>query len=348
MNKVIGNPGISLREAMKQLNISGEKSLVIADENNILFGTLSDGDIRRAILSGVNIETSIENFYNVSPKTIKQGEIDFKYIKKLFTLNRYDLIPVIDSKNKLVDILTYKKIFNDDEPSKRKLGLNVMIMAGGEGKRLEPFTKILPKPLAPINDRPIIEHIIDKFLRSGCSDFFISVNYKSKILKAFFEELDHSYSIKYIEEKKPLGTAGSLSFIKDVFHDSFFVTNCDIIIDIDYKDIYDFHKANEFDLTLVASTNEFIIPYGICDLDSMGNFIGINEKPKFNFLVNAGLYLMEPKVLKLIPVNKKYDLTDLIKNVKKKSGRIGVYPIFEDAWKDIGLWSKYIEINKIV
>ena len=167
-------------------------------------------------------------------------------------------------------------------------------------------------------------------------------------MKAFFDELDHSYSIKYIEEKKPLGTAGSLFFVKDIFNEPFFVTNCDIIIDVDYKDIYDFHKANGFDLTLVASTNEFIIPYGICDLDSMGNFIGINEKPKFNFLVNAGLYLMEPKVLKFVPVNKKYDITDLIKNVKKNSGKVGVYPIYEDAWKDIGIWSKYIELNKIV
>ena len=126
------------------------------------------------------------------------------------------------------------------------------------------------------------------------------------------------------------------------------MTNCDIIIDVDYKDIYDFHKANGFDLTLVASTNEFIIPYGICDLDSKGIFRGINEKPKLNFLVNAGLYLMEPKILKFIPIDKKYDLTDLIKDVKNDLGRIGVYPIYEDAWKDIGLWSKYIELNKIV
>ena len=184
------------------------------------------------------------------------------------------MIPVIDVNKKLVDILTYNKIFSEEKPCNKNLDLKVVIIGWGEGKRLEPFTKILPKPLAPINEKPIIEHIIDKFLRSGCDEFFISVNYKSKILKAFFDELDPSYSIKYIEERKPLITAGSLFFVKDIFDEPFFVTNCDIIIDVDYKDIYDFHKANGFDLTLVASTNEFIIPYGICDLDSK-EFLGV-------------------------------------------------------------------------
>ena len=341
-------PNISIRNALKKINENGEKCLIIVNSKGNVIGTLSDGDIRRAILNGVTIETSIKTFYNSNPKTIREEEVDFKHVRKLFTINRYDLIPVVDANKKLVDVITYNKIFNEDKPCNKNLDLKVFIMAGGEGKRLEPFTKILPKPLAPINEKPIIEHIIDKFLRSGCAEFFISVNYKSKILKAFFDELDHSYSIKYIEEKKPLGTAGSLYFVKDIFNEPFFVTNCDIIIDVDYKDIYDFHKANGFDLTLVASTNEFIIPYGICDLDSKGNFRGINEKPKLNFLVNAGLYLMEPKIFKFIPVNTKYDLTDLIKDVKNDSGRIGVYPIYEDAWKDIGLWSKYIELNKIV
>ena len=178
-------------------------------------------------------------------------------------------------------------------------------MAGGKGTRLEPFTKILPKPLVPVHEKPIIEHIIKMFTEYGCNDFYLTVNYKSKILKAYFEEINPEYTIKFIEEEKPLGTAGSLKYLSGMLESPFFVTNCDIIVKSNYHSLYKFHKEGNYDLTLVASAKEYIIPYGTCDLNGDGSLSNINEKPQFDFLINTGLYLINPNLLELIKENQK-------------------------------------------
>ena len=214
-------------------------------------------------------------------------------------------------------------------------------MAGGKGDRLAPFTKVLPKPLIPINEKPVIEHIIEKFTLFGAKNFYLTVNYKSRILKSFFLELKPNYSVKFFDEIKPLGTVGGLKSHQKKFKNSFFVTNCDIIVDADYKDILNFHKINDYDITLVASATKYFIPYGICELDNTGHLMGIKEKPSYNFLANTGLYVLNPRVLKLIPKNKFFQMTELIKKAKKKKLRIGVYPINSQKWVDVGHWTEY-------
>tara|TARA_Y100000310_G_C20548974_1_gene747072 strand:- start:522 stop:1190 length:669 start_codon:yes stop_codon:yes gene_type:complete len=214
-------------------------------------------------------------------------------------------------------------------------------MAGGKGTRLEPFTNVLPKPLVPINEKPVIEHIIEKFVENKVSNFFITLNYKSKILKAYFQEMKPKFKLSFIDEPKPLGTAGGLGLLDGKLKKPFIVANCDTIININFDDLIHFHISNGNDITLVASSKEHIVPYGTCKLTKKGYLEKIVEKPKFDFFVNVGLYVLNPALLKLIPKNKTYDMTDLIKLAKTKKKQIGVYPIDDGSWIDVGQWSEY-------
>ena len=333
---------ITIRHAMKKLGQSGKKCLVVIDEKNTLLGTLSDGDLRKAILKGSNVGDSIFDIYQSKPTVLVEGKYELTEAKKLFIKNKFDLIPVVDYKGKLSDILLWETVFkNDKNRQNEKLDVPVVIMAGGKGTRLEPFTKVLPKPLVPIHDKPVIEHIIERFVKVGVNEFILTINHKARILKAFIEELRPDYSIDFVEEQDPLGTAGSLKFLEGRFSEPFMVTNCDIIIKADYLDLYAFHQKNSYDITLVASMKNYIIPYGTCELNGEGHLKQINEKPEFDFLTNTGLYVLNPDVLHLIPADKLYHITHLIKDAKKSGKRVGVYPIDDDAWIDIGQWAEY-------
>jgi len=347
MNNITSQPNITIRQAMKKLSQSGEKCLVIVDKKNILLGTLSDGDIRKAILNGSNMSDPIHNVYQSSPTVLIYGEYEIDQAKKLFTNNRFDIIPVVDDIGELIDILFWGEILNNGgKIQKEKLNVPVVVMAGGKGTRMEPFTNVLPKPLIPIHDKPIIEHIIEQFTNIGCSNFHLTVNYEGKILKAYFEELQPQYDVSFVDEKTPSGTAGSLRYLDGKFDTPFFVTNCDIIIKADYNSIYEFHQKNKFDITLVASTKEYTIPYGTCELNEDGHLSRINEKPQYNFLVNTGLYVLNPDVLQFIPSGKIYHITHLIEDLKNSGKKVGVYPVDEDAWIDIGQWAEYKKVMK--
>lgn len=342
MKKFIIYKDISIRKALKSLSATGEKCLIVVDKNKTLLGTLSDGDLRNAILKGIDISNTIKNIYNPNPTILKDKKFDIEKVKTIFLNNKFDIIPVVDKKYKIVKVLRWSSIFKmKKNSSEKKLKIPVVIMAGGKGTRMEPFTKILPKPLVPIHERPVIEHIIDRFIDIGIDKFVLSVNHKSRIMKAYFEELNPNYNIEFIEEDSPLGTAGSLKFLENQFHETFFVTNCDIIIKADYFDLFKFHKKNKNDITLVASLKNYIIPYGTCEINSDGYLKNLNEKPEFDFLINTGLYVLNPEIIKLIKEKRIYHFTDLINDAKKSGKRIGVYPIDDDDWIDVGQWAEY-------
>ena len=342
MKDVLAKPDITIRKAMKKLSKSGEKCLVIIDKNKILLGTLSDGDLRKAILNGTEMSDSIQQIYQSNPTVLIDGEYEKEDIKKTFTQHRFDLIPVVNNRGELIDIIFWDEILNNGKKNqKEKLNVPVVIMAGGKGTRMEPFTKVLPKPLIPIHGKSIIEHIIERFSEIGCSDFYLTVNYKGRILKAYFEELRPEYDVAFVDEKEPLGTAGSLQYLDGRFNEPFFVTNCDIIIKTDYASLYEFHKKNNYDITLVASAKEYIIPYGTCELNGDGHLSHINEKPQYDFLINTGLYVLNPDVLNLIPKDKFYHITHLIEDAKNQGKKIGVFPVDDDDWIDIGQWAEY-------
>ena len=341
---------ITIKQAMKALEKTAEKCLLVVDENNKLLGTLTDGDLRRTILSGAEFSADISESYNAKPITLIKDKFSLEEGKDLLHKKKLSLIPVLDLNRVVVDFVTWAGSAAESkaELSRQKIldDVPVVIMAGGKGSRMEPFTKILPKPLLPIHEKPIIELIIECFTNIGCSDFYLTVNYKSRIIKAYFEELEPDYKIEFVEENKPLGTAGSLSFLDGKFDNSFFITNCDIIIKTDYAKIYEFHQKGCYDITLVASAKEYIIPYGTCELNDEGHLSHINEKPHYDFLINTGLYVLNPDILKLIPNDKFYHITDLIEDAKSRGKKIGVFPIDDDAWIDVGQWTEYQQAVK--
>ena len=342
MENFVTLDSVSIKQALKKIGEGGQRCLVVVDAKHKLLGTLSDGDLRKAILNGASIDTSIEGFYYREPTFFKQGEYTSDKAREIFSKTKFDLIPIVGPENELIDILFLNEIVGETEQEQLlPFNTQVVIMAGGRGSRLEPFSKVLPKPLIPVNEKPIIEHIIERFTMQGCNNFHLTVSYKARILKAYFEELQPKYKVNFVEEQEPMGTAGSLRFLEGQFNQPFFLTNCDIIIKADYISLLDFHLNEDFDLTLVASAKEYIIPYGTCDLNNEGHLLRINEKPKYDFLINTGLYVLKPDVLKLIPGNKFFHITDLIKSLQKKGKKVGVFPIDDDAWIDVGHWAEY-------
>ena len=256
-------------------------------------------------------------------------------------IKKLDLIPVVNEDNIVVDYITWFTLGEGVQTQESSLSVPVVIMAGGRGTRLEPFTQVLPKSLIPVQEKPIIKHIIERFTDVGCNEFHLTVNYKARILKAYFEELQPDYKIHFVEEQEPLGTAGSLRFLDGRFSQPFFITNCDIIVKANYASLYEFHKKGGFDVTLVASAKEFIIPYGTCELNVDGDLSHINEKPHYDFLINTGLYVLNPEVLKLIPEKVFYHITHLIEDSINQGKKVGVFPIDDDAWIDVGQWKEY-------
>ena len=339
MKELIVKPTISIREAMKILDRTASKCLLVIDDNNKLIGTLTDGDLRRSILAGANFSSDISDTFYKNPTTLKYNNFDVNKAEQLMREKKIDFIPLVNEQSQVVDYVTWSRLGNKINP--KKINAPVVIMAGGKGTRMEPFTKVLPKPLVPIQEKPIIEHIIERFNNVGCNKFYISVNYKARILKAYFDELEPNYQVSFVEENKPLGTAGCLQFLTDEFDEPFLVTNCDIIINADYIKFYEFHKNGGYDISLVASAKEYIVPYGACELNLDGHLSRIHEKPSYELLVNTGLYVLSPEVLRFIPENKIYHITDLIDAAIENGKKIGVYPIDDDAWVDVGQWSEY-------
>ena len=343
MKNLLIKPTLNVKDALKQLNKVGAKCLVVVNKENKLLGTLSDGDVRRAILKGKYPKNKISEFYQKNSIFLKKENYSISQAKDIFMKKRIDIIPVVEKSKKVVDVLTFENIFKKNKINNysQNFSFAVVIMAGGRGTRLEPFTNVLPKPLVPINEKPVIEHIIERFVANKVSHFFITLNYKSKILRAFFQEIKPKFKLSFIDEREPLGTAGGLSLLEGKINKPFLVTNCDTIVNINFNHLMNFHISSKNDLTLVASSKEYIIPYGTCKITKKGYLEKIIEKPKFDFFANIGLYVINPKLVKLIPKNKSYDMTEFIQLLKKKKKQIGVYPIDDESWIDVGQWTEY-------
>lgn len=340
---------LSVKDALKKLTETAEKVLLVVEDDQRLIGALTDGDIRRYVLKGGELCDTIKGVYQTEPIFIFQDDFNLDKIKHILTKNKIEMIPVLDQSRKVVDLITWTTVFGKNKDADKKdLNIPVVIMAGGKGARLDPFTRVLPKLLIPVGDKPVIDYIIDRFKVYGITEFYLTINHMSKIIRAYFEEKAPDYSLIIVEEDEPRGTAGSLKFLADKLKKPFFVSNCDIVIKADYADLYQFHLQNKYDITLVASAKQFNIPYGICELNGSGSLERIKEKPEYNFLVNAGLYVLNPTIIDLIPDSGLFHITHLMDKVKEIKGTIGVYPVSENAWTDVGQWTEYRKALKVI
>ena len=335
-NTIIESSLIS--KALMQMDRFGLKTLVVLDRLENFLGTLSDGDIRRSLIKKKKLSDKISDIYKKKTFFFKKKYSASK-VKNLFLKKRIDLIPIVSKHNKIIDIINFYD-FNNKIKKKKKnkkiLETAVIVVAGGQGTRLLPYTKILPKPLIPYRGKTLIEHVIKQFTDFSLKNFIFTINYKALTFKAFFQELNPQINYKYIIEKKPLGTAGSLRRISSKKYKNYFVTTCDTLIESDFYKIYKYHLNNNNDITIISAKISTRIPYGVLTYKQKNKLENFNEKPLIKYIVNTGTYLIKSEILKLIPYNKNYNMNDLILKAKSLGKNISLYKINEKSWRDLG------------
>lgn len=346
MDKKINEISIDVKytilQSLEKMDNVGVKSLIVF-ENDRFIGLLTIGDIQRAIIKGFQLTLSVKNIIN--PKKIYCRENDdIALVKERMYRLKAECMPILSDNGELINVYFWQDFFGVKQNAYReKIDLPVVIMAGGKGTRLLPLTNVIPKPMIPLNEKTILELIMDQFKEIGCSRFYMSVNYKYEILKYYIENLETDYKIEFFKEDKPLGTIGSVALLKDKIKTPFFVSNCDIIIDQDYRDVYEYHKDNMNDITIVAAVKSFKIPYGVIETGENGSLVSISEKPDMSYMINTGVYLLNPNLIEQIPLNEFYHITQLIEETKNRGGRIGCFPVSEKSWTDIGDWREYLK-----
>lgn len=333
----------TLMDAMKHMDRVKKKILFLFDGENFV-SILTIGDIQRAIIGGKALDDSVTSIPSTNKIYATPSESMASVHNKMARL-RAEYMPVIDAEGRLVDVILWRDVVQEEsEPERDAINLPVVIMAGGLGTRLKPITNVIPKPLIPIGEKTIIEAIMDQFQGIGCRKFYISVNYKSNILRYYLDQLPEHYDVEYIEEDKPLGTIGSVSLLRGRIDTPFFVSNCDALISQDYRDVYEYHQNSRNDITIVTALKSYAIPYGVIETTEGGILTGIKEKPQLAYQINTGVYVLNPEMIDEIPDGQFFHITDLFERVRANDGRIGCFPVSDGSWVDIGEWDKYLQL----
>lgn len=335
------SPECSILEAIKVLDETHERIVLIVREEKLL-GVLTDSDVRKLILKNQDMSESVTAAMTQNPICVTQE--DAHCAMNLMERYGIDAIPLLDKDGTVLDLLFRYETAEKKRHSGERVDVPVVVMAGGKGTRLFPYTQVLPKPLIPIGNTTILEQVIDSFREAGCSRFYLSVHYKKNLIRAYMQDLHPAYEVAYLEEENFLGTAGSLYLVKDRIREPFFVTNCDILLDVDYGKVMKFHRMKGNAITLVTSLKNYTIPYGVVNIGGEGQVESLSEKPEMSFLVNTGVYVLEPHVLSLIPKEQFMHITDLIQVCLDRGEKIGAYPITEKAWEDMGEFSSMEEM----
>ncbi len=329
LEKSLIRPDAPLIEALAAIEASEAKIALVVDGQMRLMGTVTDGDVRRGILKGAGLEARVETVMNRAPFTAREGE-DQAHLLAYMRRHSIRHIPIVDARGVLVGIRTLEELINIPERSNW-----VVLMAGGEGQRLRPLTEDIPKPMLKVGDKPILETIVQGFADSGFRRFFISVNYKSDLIEAYFGDgRDHDVAITYLREEEPLGTAGSLRLLPERPGEPFIVMNGDILTNVSFPALLDFHAEKGAAATMCVREFRFQVPYGVVEAERH-LLTGIDEKPWHSWFVNAGIYVLEPEVLAHLPARGAYTMPQLFEQVRAGGGACAVFPISE-YWLDVG------------
>ena len=335
----IGADSLTLVQAMQKIDENTNGILFLVNNANQLIGCITDGDIRRFLLAGGRIEDSVTRAANMHPKyayTVEEA-------RNLYHKRDFIVIPILDENRHIVDLFTGSGKAKEKHVA---LSIPVVINAGGRGTRLDPFTRVLPKPLIPVGDLPIIEHIMKEFQSYSCEEFHVIVNYKKELMKAYFAESENRYDIKWYDEMNPLGTGGGLSLLRGRINEAFFFTNSDNLLQANYERMLEFHKENGNVITMVCAYKNFSIPYGVVEMGVNGKIENMKEKPLVSFLANTGTYIVEPKVLNDIEDNVAIGFPDVVEKQRKNGRKVAVFPVSESEWMDMGQLNELEKMRK--
>jgi len=326
---------MNLKDVLSRLNETGLQIILVNDDESRLVGLLTYGDIRRAVLNNTKLDTPVSKIMNSEFEKLLESESD--KAEKLIGKSQFNHMPIVDNQDRVVDLVIGGKGVKDHFPTN---DLQVIIMAGGRGSRLSPLTKILPKPLLPVGEQTMLEKIINTFTSQGFTNFKVIINYKKELIKSYFSELDYSFNIEFIEEDEYLGTAGGLSLLSGKIDKTFVLSNCDVLAELDYSDLIDWHRKHKAQMTILGVKKRMDIPYGVIRLDENYFITGVDEKPYFNNVIISGIYIVDPVILELIPRQKPCDMDLLLKTLLDKGIKVVCYPI-EDGWFDMGQFNEY-------
>lgn len=328
--KCILHPDATVRDAIEVMHSSNRPAVAIVGDNRRLVGLFTNGDMRKFFLAGGNLSQSIQEAMNPAPLVFhSQAAVESR--KESAPLIVY---PLVDECGRLLSLIFEDSVVVYDADSLK--GVPLVVMAGGKGTRLYPYTKVLPKALMPIGDYTISERIIEQFYRYGCRDVWFVLNYRGAMIKAYFDSLETDYRVSYVTEDAFRGTGGGLALLKGKVDGTFCLSNCDIIVRDDLSCAYQTHKSRGDVITYVCAMMNFAIPYGVVETDGQGFICSMREKPQMNYLVNTGVYIVEPEVLDLIEGDESVDFPELAQRVIDRGGKVGVFPIPQESWIDIG------------
>ncbi len=331
LEDIIISEDSTVEEAASRLETVRCKVVYVCRERKLV-ASVSDGDIRRYFLKQGEGSLPVSAIYHLNPSSVKEGQE--REAKERFKKSEIYSFPIINNNEEVIGV-----IFRNGQIVRMKanLGIPVVMMAGGLGTRLYPYTKILPKALIPLGETPISEMIINRFCQFGCKDYHLIVNHKKNMIRAYFDGIEHdTYSITFHEEQEPMGTAGGLCLLKEAgIDEDFILTNCDIIVDSDYEQAYRFHKHHNYFITIIAAEYTSRVPYGVLNVDPDGNYIGVSEKPEQRYSINTGIYIVNPQVIQEM-ANKRIDFPEVIDRYFKEGKAIGCYSVNENAYMDMG------------
>ena len=329
----------SIEEALKVIGDGAMQIALIVDKSDKLIGTLTDGDIRRGLLKGLDLKSSIKSIIFNTPTIAKESDTK-EMILKLAISKKLNQIPIIDESGKVIGIQEISQLVMPNEKKNK-----VILMVGGLGERLGSLTKDTPKPMLKVGNKSILETIVENFKGYGYTNIVMCLNYKSEIIQNYFGDgSEFGVNIEYILEEKRMGTAGALSLLKDNPKEPFFVMNGDLLTNVNFEKIHEFYLSNNAQALMCVREYESQVPYGVINIENT-KIVSVEEKPTQKFFVNAGIYMLNPEVLKYIPKNEFYNMTTLFEKLIDKDKNIISY-LLDGYWLDIGRFEEYKKANE--